>query len=406
MNIFIEPFDVLLFRDGRPFSAGEGHRARSLFPPTPNTVQGVIRSKVLADRCGRYAQYKQGCSNCPDQETCSIPDEIGRPAQDGQGNYGAIDLKGAIIACHEPSTGNKTARLTPYYPVPADVVQVKDKQNPQAESKLVSLLPLDHTLPGHTDLTTHLLPLWNPESQPVETAIGYWTHQDLERYLLGEQPEHLTKSDDLFQKESRFGIEVDNRVQSVKEGRLYQTEFVRCHNHVGLYVEIEGIKSLSPEPDPEIGLIAIGGENRAASYKKVSRINWTEFSTKFTSALQQAAGFKLYLATPTIFEQGWLPQWIDPITLEGQYPESAISIKLVAAAIGRYQTIGGWDVAYNRHKPTRRAVAAGSVYYFTTEASAEEIIKTFHWKNLADDSLDAQIGYGLGLVGVWNYCTL
>jgi CRISPR-associated protein Cmr3 len=97
MQIFIEPSDVLLFRDGRPFSAGEGHRARSIFPPTPNTMQGVIRSKVLADRCGRYQQYREGCNDCPEKNSCTISSEIGKPASNGRGNYGAMHLKGMAL---------------------------------------------------------------------------------------------------------------------------------------------------------------------------------------------------------------------------------------------------------------------------------------------------------------------
>jgi CRISPR-associated protein Cmr3 len=407
MKLFIEPADVLLFRDGRPFSAGEGHRARSLFPPTPNTIQGVIRSKVLTERCGQYHKYKHGCSNCPQQANCTIPDEIGRPAQDGQGNYGAMQLKGVIIAQGKPSEPN----LTHYFPIPADVVQVKNKQNPLAEAQLVNLKPLapQDSPPGVTDITSDsaskLLTLWTPEPQPVDSAIGYWAHPDLQKYLLGEELTSLISADQLFQKESRYGIEVDYSLQTVKEGRLYQTEFVRCQEGVGLYIEIEGIQSLSPDPEPDRGLLSIGGENKAATYQKQSGIDWDLFRDMFKEKWDQANGFKLYLATPTIFEQGWLPKWINPDTLTGQFPSSTLTVNLVAAAISRYQTIGGWDVAYNRHKPTRRAVAAGSVYYFTTEASPEDILQAFHWQNLADDIKDAQIGYGLGLVGLWNYCS-
>jgi CRISPR-associated protein Cmr3 len=408
MKLFIEPSDVLLFRDGRPFSAGEGHRARSVFPPTPNTIQGVIRSKVLADRCGQYHKYKYGCQNCPKQESCTIPDEIGRPAPDGQGNYGAMQLKGAIITHGKPSEPN----LTYYFPLPADVVQVKNKRNPLAEAQLVNLKPLkdSDSLPGVTDIssvsTSKLFSLWTPEPHPVDSAIGYWAHQDLQKYLLGEELTNFTTADQLFQKESRYGIEVNNKLQTVEEGRLYQTEFVRCQEGVGLFIEIEGIQSLSPDPDPDRGLLSIGGENKAASYKKVSGIDWDLFRDKFKSGWSKSDGFKLYLATPTVFKQGWLPNWIDPNTLTGQFPSSKLTVKLVAAAISRYQTIGGWDVAYNRHKPTRRAVAAGSVYYFTTEANSEEILQTFHWQNLADDHQDIQIGYGLSLVGLWNFCSL
>jgi CRISPR-associated protein Cmr3 len=394
MQIFIEPSDVLLFRDGRPFSAGEGHRARSLFPPTPNTMQGVIRSKVLADRCGKYQQYKDGCLGCPEQNNCTIPDEIGKPDKNGRGSYGTLSLKGPLISKSENS------HLIAYFPIPADVVQVKDKNNPTADPKLEYLQPLQEQLLGQNDLTYNLLSLWTPETKPVEAIAGYWIHQDLQQYLLGEHPISFTKTSILYEKEARFGIEIDNSKQVVQEGKLYQTEFIRCREHIGLFIEIEGIQRLSD--DPEAQLIAIGGENRAASYTEVRKIDWDEFKQKLTSKLQQSVGFKLYLATPTIFKNGWLPNWINCQDLTGEY--HGIKITLKAAAVGRYQTIGGWDVAYNKPKQTLRAVAAGSVYYFTSEASSEDIIKAFHWQNLADDPQEAQIGFGMSLVGVWNFC--
>jgi len=184
MQIFIEPSDVLLFRDGRPFSAGEGHRARSIFPPTPNTVQGVIRSKVLADRCGRYQQYRDGCLGCSEQNNCTIPDEIGRPSRDGRGSYGNMSLKGALIAKYHPPD------LTAYFPVPVDVVQVKDKDEgkPSIDLQLQYLQPLQQQLPGQNDLAYSLFPLWTPETKPVEAIQDYWGHQDLINYLLGEYP--------------------------------------------------------------------------------------------------------------------------------------------------------------------------------------------------------------------------
>ena len=396
MQIFIEPSDVLLFRDGRPFSAGEGHRARSVFPPTPNTMQGVIRSKVLADRCGRYRQYRDGCGNCPTQEDCTIPEEIGRPASlsEGEGNFGRMHLKGPLIAAYNQ-------QLIPYFPTPADVVQVKNKGHSSEASKLQLLQPLPTQLPGQNDCQPSLLPLWTTETKPIETIQGYLHGQQLKPYLLGTTPQNFTSTKALYEKESRFGIEVTDSRQIVEEGKLYQTEFVRCLPNVGLYVEFEGIQ-ISANPDAP-GLMAIGGENRVASYIQIEDgIDWSELTAELSDRLPTSSGFKLYLATPTIFQQGWLPNWINPETLEGQY--KGVTVNLVAAALGRYQSIGGWDVAYNRPKPTRRAVSAGAVYYFTTTAKPNEILKTFHWQNLADDSNDAQIGYGLGLVGVWNYC--
>ena len=212
MQIFIQPSDVLLFRDARPFSAGEGHRAKSIFPPYPNTTQGVIRSKVLAERCGNYQLYRDGCLNCSKQINCSIPDEIGRPAKDGidKGSYGAMQIKASLIAKYYNS------ELTAYFPVPADVVQVKNKNNPTADSKLDYLQPLSQKLPGYHDLSTPLLPLWTSETTPVETVQGYWSHQDLANYLLSEQPNNFIQSSKLYEYEARLGIEVNDIKQATE----------------------------------------------------------------------------------------------------------------------------------------------------------------------------------------------
>ena len=47
MQLFLEAVDVWLFRDGRPFDAGQDHSAVSRFPPYPTVIQGAIRSHHL-----------------------------------------------------------------------------------------------------------------------------------------------------------------------------------------------------------------------------------------------------------------------------------------------------------------------------------------------------------------------
>lgn len=42
----IEPLDVLLFREAKPFSPGEGSWAKGLFPPLPNTLFQSLRSAL------------------------------------------------------------------------------------------------------------------------------------------------------------------------------------------------------------------------------------------------------------------------------------------------------------------------------------------------------------------------
>lgn len=104
MELIIKPVDIWLFRDGRPFLAGEDHDAISIFPPTPFTLQGAIRTKVLVDKgvdLTSFAYQEQ-----PDPDV-------------GYGdNFGKLRLLGPLLAREEDG---KWKRLIP---VPADLVKV------------------------------------------------------------------------------------------------------------------------------------------------------------------------------------------------------------------------------------------------------------------------------------------
>jgi CRISPR-associated protein Cmr3 len=106
MQIVIRPMDVWLFRDGKPFMAGEDHAAETLFPPSPFTLQGAIRTKVLADKGVNLAEFAKNGERNPDPEV-------------GYGDYfGKLRLLGPLLMrCKD----GKWERLIP---IPADVVEV------------------------------------------------------------------------------------------------------------------------------------------------------------------------------------------------------------------------------------------------------------------------------------------
>src|SRR5207244_9940034 len=79
--IFIEPDDVWLFRDGRPFAADDQSRAASLFPPTPRTLQGALRSARLAQSGASF------------RNQTTWPTDVGNP-----NNFGDLKLRGPILA--------------------------------------------------------------------------------------------------------------------------------------------------------------------------------------------------------------------------------------------------------------------------------------------------------------------
>ncbi|PIV26970.1 MAG: CRISPR-associated protein Cmr3, partial [Anaerolineae bacterium CG03_land_8_20_14_0_80_58_20] len=83
------------------------------------------------------------------------------------------------------------------------------------------------------------------------------------------------------------------------------------------------------------------------------------------------------------------------------------NIKIIAAALSRYQTISGWDYAKENGgapKPTRRLVPAGSVYFLNLKgvADIEAFVNAVWLQAISDDDQSRLDGFGLALLGAWD----
>jgi CRISPR-associated protein Cmr3 len=202
----------------------------------------------------------------------------------------------------------------------------------------------------------------------------------------------FTEKDKIFLKEKKTGIKRSRKTLSSEEGYLYRIPMIRLEKKANLFVEIDGLSHY-----PNEGLLQIGGEGRTAKIEKIEKndnplMTLMDIDFKFENKV-----FKLYLATPAIFKKGWIPDWINEKTFEGNY--EGIKLKLIACSVGKYKLIGGWDLANKRPKPMYKAVPAGSVYYFKIldDTPAEKIKEFFHLKNISD--INSEEGFGLSLVG-------
>lgn len=368
-TLLIEPSDVWLFRDARPFAAGEQGRAVSVFPPTPQTVQGAIRSARLS-----LSGEPFDVSMWSD----ALRKEIGDPDSPGK-----VALRGPLVA--QRSDG--AIRL--HFPMPADTGMFAEG---------FRMLSPRHLDKPYMNGPQGIYPLLPPEgSQPVKFSPFWLDGEGLAAYLNGDVAHTRTyPSDTLFSREARVGVGIDSAVKRPIDGLLYQVEFVRPLPDVGLVVEVDGI-SLPPS-----GFLQLGGEAKAARYEAVdagidstSGVKPAERVTDLGNVRQ----FKIYLATPALFETGWLPACIDATTHKGTW--NGVDVTLRAAAIGKPQVIGGRDVARGIERPIRRAVPAGSVYFFETPADGKDIATAFDGRNVSDLSVDAQIGFGLAFIGGW-----
>jgi len=372
-SLIIQPHDVLLFRDGKPFSAGMDIRARSLFPPTPFTIQGAIRARVLFSTGVNPVDYVHGATSAAH----SLHQLIGSP----QGSYGRLRLQGPFLARLEKN------RWVGYFPLPADIVCLGGSY------KLLHPLKDPHwqsNLPGSLQMP------WVRTSERLEEARGRWISQeDLEGYLQGFAPQKVLEDSQFVEREQRFGIAMEQARRTVRESYLYLAEFLRLKEGVAFYTVVEGISR--DDLGGERGFFQLGGEARAAYYE----VQEPGLDLLPTPPNPLPHRFKVVLLTPAWFSGGWTPQG-------GNWgPFFSGSVRLVSAIVPRHQAIGGAYVDDQRRKrafqkPMRRFVPAGSVYFFEHDGSASWAGKPFTETPPGEGDY-GQIGFGTCVIGEWNY---
>ncbi|HXF06618.1 MAG TPA: type III-B CRISPR module-associated protein Cmr3 [Blastocatellia bacterium] len=392
--IFIEPLDVLLFRESKPFTGGEDHLARSVFPPPPSTVYAAIRSHLLSHHFGRFEAFREGKDVPPE-----LAREIGSPS-----HFGTLELCRFLVA-RKRGSGDSHEQAIPVellYPMPQDVAEVK------GTGRLALLKPVDG-FPVRTNLPPGLRHLWFMKDAHLDAAAGWLTERGIERYLADDAhsadsffaPEEVIAGNQIgeaiFTREERTGIARDRARRSVREGLLYSVEYLRLKQGIGFFAEFNGTDRL-----PDSGLINLGGDRRPAHYQpaRVSALALDEIKQR----IQERRRFKLVLVTPALFVNGWRPEWIDERTLEAS--RGNVRVKLVAVALGKPVGIGGFDLAKQFPKPVHRFVPAGSVYFFELlEGDADAVAQTFHEKSISEDSETfpgtARQGFGYSLIGAW-----
>jgi CRISPR-associated protein Cmr3 len=388
MKLFIEPLDVMFFRDGKPFVAGETHLAQSLFPPTPLTFQGAIRSAILAASSVGVDRFQRAQRRAQDPEATLLVEEIG----DGT-SFGRLRLRGPFVASVPEGIG-APIMAEEWYSCPADVLT----QRGNSEGGLIRLRPVEQSL-CVSDLSNTLWPLWAFTRARVEAAHGLISKGELTRYLMGEVPQVIPQSQ-VATREERLGIALSTGNKVAEEGQLYTYEVYRFNapdgRRFGFMLDVEGTTRL-----PARGMLALGGERRAATFEQIPSQPWTA-GQGISQAIDATRRFLLYLTTPAIFirEPLWLPDFIDFDSLMGRLDGVTLRVRAVAAA--RPVPIGGWDLAANQPRAMRPAVPAGSVYWCEAlDGTGQDVMQTFHGRCLS--SMFAEIGFGQTFVGRWPH---
>ncbi|MFA7172494.1 MAG: type III-B CRISPR module-associated Cmr3 family protein [Kiritimatiellia bacterium] len=322
-----------------------------------------------------------------------------------------------------------------YLPAPSDLQYMGESQDAQSD-QLCLLEP--GTLDGCGDLPAPLEKgLFKPGKATKNKPLPWLTKSEFVRYLQGSLSD-LTgrKSSEIFTVESRAGIGLNAETGTVEEGQLYFAEYMRlndgytlaglakCKNKRyadgGKSTDVLG-KFLESKSDCSF---ILGGQRGVAYLSGEKNSCFLDDLTKAVNRNSQR--IKWVTLTPSIFNRGWLPGWINPE--DGSISASQVSKpernpgetreewrvrfekqpvpgKLVAASVPKPLEYSGWRVHGGNDKigarPTRLCVPAGAVYYFDVPAgqSVEPLLKLLNGR--CKSGVAAEKGFGLGVCGNW-----
>ena len=396
----IEPQDPLIVRDGRPFHATPGARARSLPFPFPSTTAGGVRTR---------AGQEDGLFD---------PEKIAAVKE--------IVVRGPLLV-----EQNDAGEWKILVPAPADALVFEEKnEKDESCTDIASGIPIPHTkierkwlrpltLPADVQSDKpkeleYLVGLPNPDSRkPSKNAPAFWHWDKFTGWLLNPAAKTAPLSaaelgHDGPQPDRRTHVGIDPNKFTSLDGALFATSgltFWHQHKDVGddkslpklstikklaLAVEVEGNGNDNLKFTE--GFAPLGGERRLMNWRKTKETFKTllKIPNGLVQTIKDNGGYcRLLLLTPAYFKTGWRPDF-------GKGAE------LLATAVSNPVVVSGWDFEKGGPKPTKRLAPAGSVYFVKIEGDVKQWVQDRWLHSLSDDDEMAKAGFGLTAVGVWD----
>jgi len=261
--------------------------------------------------------------------------------------------------------------------------------------------------------------LWGHRSLPAKALPGdrWWSSREVLAWL-GDPHDKGMSAGRIRAPVDRFDLHVglDPATLTAEEGRLFghdTWEYRALHRVKRDAIQVEEFGVALRAEGATVALPAwwrLGGEARLAHAEPLGADVFTFPEELALGAEERVTRFRLVLATPAFFETGWRPDWLTPCardgrwSFEGELPVLGARVRLRAACVERATPTSGWDFQRRGPKPTRRLVAAGSVYFFETVG---EGIDATAWRSLwlatmqRADTDAARDGFGRMVAGRW-----
>lgn len=347
--VVLRPMDVVEFRDGRPFTARLTSSARTTMP-RPTSTAGAIGAAF-----GR--------------EPATIEGPVLVRSVGGTSTL-LLTCPGDVVFDHEQPL--LLARPQTAGPAPSGGTVTTDLGSRDD-------LPHDWRLPSGE----------KGEAKPVlldADQMGLYLSADPSLLDHAESSHRLTE---VLRTERRVGLARAGRAARV--GFLYAAEFLRFDDNDARYGFACRVTFTDEQDSPAAArVVRLGGEARQAEVSVLAADDRAAPALPPAPDAFPGGRLLLYLATPAIFANGWLPD-----DLGGG--------RVVSAVVGRPEVAASWLRGERSAEPVRWAAPAGSVYFlqFGTDLDAEGFAK-HHGTCLrqSDDRLRTA-GFGMCLIGRW-----
>lgn len=375
---FLEPLDVLFLRGNKLFG-DPGSHGESLVPPWPSVAAGALRSRMLADDDVDVDAFARGELAHP---------VLGTPADPGRFTVAAFQLA-------RRTAGDEVEAL---FAPPADLVIEERVDGPRTHAHIRPLTPTAQPAGVLSSYPLPQLPVL-AQTERGKPAAGYWlAAQGWRDYLHGRCPpgDQLVRSDALWRIDARVGVGLDAGTRRAADGHLFSAQAVAMKPGVGFLAAVAGV-----EP-PVGGTVRLGGDGRAAAMSAVR----SSLPDPDYAALAAARRCRLVLTTPGIFPQGWLPTGTTAPDGGYRFELGGVRARLVCAAVPRFETVSGWDLARWQPKTAQRAAPAGSVYWLAElDASAAALRKLAEhglWHEDCEDPQRRAEGFNRCTLAAWH----
>lgn len=415
-QILIEPSDKLFFRDAKPIggaSVGEG----AAWP-----LPSVFHSAMMSALSNEYPDpIKEGWES----EHVNLSRKEKLKHKDGKEivsnfRFGGLRTLG-IFPVKRARQQDGSWKDEIFVPTPADI------EPGGSTMKLIA------NFAGYSNLPSPLKYLVANTEAPSKKMVYPWILvEDFEKYLNGERVPETHPNSEFFDSETAPGIAIDPNTGTAEDKKFYQATYLRMKADTSMlafaecdakkYDAVSGIDVLGKLFESRKTMLFVIGGQRGMAFMECKREKTA--LCKITDTLPNVSGnrIKWTLLSPAIFNNGWLPDWIDARTgkvmLKARPDKNGKSRKdwrkeienapqiganLVAARIPKPLVLSGWkldkdaDSAGGGPKATRLAVPAGAVYYFECDNAdeAKKLVEELH--GTVKSSLLGEQGFGLGV---------